>query len=65
MNRESSNFERRLAQRLHDPEFQAEYARATRDMDRTIAVLRWLDASRNAIGTSKSELAWKIGKRPE
>jgi ribosome-binding protein aMBF1 (putative translation factor) len=65
VNAESNYFERCLARRLQDPEFQSEYDQASRDIEQTIAVLRSLDARREAIGLSKAELARKIGKRPE
>jgi ribosome-binding protein aMBF1 (putative translation factor) len=65
MNSGNNYFERRLARRLQDPGFRSEYDRASRDIEQTIAVLRSLDARREAIGISKAELARKIGKRPE
>jgi len=58
-------FERRLARRLQDPDFQFEYGQASREIDQTMAVLRTLDARREEVGISKAELARKIGKRPE
>lgn len=58
-------FERRLAQRMQDPEFQLEYRQASRDIEQAIAVLHALDTRREEVGISKAELARKIGKRPE
>jgi ribosome-binding protein aMBF1 (putative translation factor) len=65
VNAESNYFKRRLARRFQDPEFRAEYDRASSDIEQTIAVLRSLDARREEVGISKAELARKIGKRPE
>ena len=65
MNAESNYFKRRLARRFQDPEFRAEYDRASSDIEQTIALLRSLDARREEVGISKAELARKIGKRPE
>jgi DNA-binding phage protein len=56
--------ERRLAERLRDPEFKAEYLRAQRSIGQVDAVMRSLDKMREAAGMSKAQLAREIDKNP-
>jgi ribosome-binding protein aMBF1 (putative translation factor) len=56
--------DRRLARRLKDPEFRAEYERHRREIAQIDAVVRRLDNLREKAGMSKAELARAIGKAP-
>lgn len=56
--------DRRLARRLEDPEFRAEYKRHRREVAQIDAVVRELDELRQRAGMSKAELAREIGKAP-
>lgn len=56
--------ERRLAERLRDSEFKAEYLRAQRSIAQVDAVMRSLDKLRDAAGMSKAELARQVDKNP-
>lgn len=56
--------DRRLAERLEDPEFRAEYERARREIAQIDAVMQALDTERARQAVTKAELARKIGKDP-
>ena len=56
--------QRRLHERLQDPEFRREYEAARRQIDQVDAVVRTLDRLRADSGLSKAELARRIGKNP-
>ena len=56
--------QRRLAQRLEDPTFRAEYERARTEIRQVDEVMRTLDSLRESAGITKAELARKIGKDP-
>lgn len=56
--------ERRKAERMRDPEFRAEYARARGEIEQIDAVVRSLDQLRENSGTSKTDLARRIGRNP-
>lgn len=56
--------ERRLAERLLDPVFRAEYERAQRQIAQVDSVMRVLDELRIEAGMSKAQLAREIGKNP-
>lgn len=60
----TSYHDRRLAARLKDPEFRAEYERASGEIAQIDAVLRTLDHLREKAGISKAEIARRIGKNP-
>jgi transcriptional regulator with XRE-family HTH domain len=49
---------------MENPEFQAEYERAGREIDQVNSVVRQLDELREAAGLSKAELARRIGRDP-
>lgn len=51
-----------VAARMEDPEFRDEYERARREIAQVDAVIRELDALREAAGLSKAELARHIGR---
>jgi ribosome-binding protein aMBF1 (putative translation factor) len=55
---------RRLAERLRDPEFKAEYLQAQRSIAQVDSVMRSLDKLREDAGMSKAELAREIDKNP-
>lgn len=57
-------YQRRRAQELQDPIFQQEYRRARAEIAQVDAVMRQLDALREASGVSKAELARLIGRNP-
>jgi ribosome-binding protein aMBF1 (putative translation factor) len=56
--------ERRLIERMRDPEFKAEYLRAQSSIAQVDAVMRSLDNLREAAGISKAQLARQIDKNP-
>lgn len=56
--------ERRLAERLRDPEFKAAYLRAQRSIAQVDTVMRSLDKLREAAGMSKAQLAREMDKNP-
>jgi len=56
--------QRRLDERLRDPEFRREYDAARRQVDQVDAVVQALDRLRVDTGLSKAELARRIGKNP-
>lgn len=63
-NRETSFYDRWRADQMQDPEFSREYRAARAQIDQVDAVMRQLDALREAAGMSKSQLARRIGKHP-
>jgi ribosome-binding protein aMBF1 (putative translation factor) len=64
MTLDTSYRERRLARRLDDPEFRAEYELAQREIAQVDAVINKLDELRETAGMSKAQLARKIRKNP-
>lgn len=56
--------DRRLARRLEDSAFRAEYARQRREIDSVDSIVRKLDALREQHGLSKADLARAIDKNP-
>jgi DNA-binding phage protein len=64
MSTDMSYRDRRLAQRLEDPEFRAEYERSQREIAQVDAVMRMLDDLRLEAGKSKAQLARDIHKHP-
>ena len=56
--------DRRLARRLEDPAFRAEYERQRREIDSVDSIVRMLDALREQHGFSKADLARAIDKNP-
>lgn len=61
---DTAHHDRRLARRLEDPEFRAEFERQRREIAQIDAVVRQLDELRERAGMSKAELARAIGKEP-
>ncbi len=61
---DSSYHRQRVAARLKDPEFRAEYERAQAEIAQVDAIIRSLDGLREEAGFSKAELARQIGKDP-
>ena len=59
-----SYHDRRLARRLEDPEFRAEYERSQRAIAQIDAVMQMLDDLRQEAGKSKAQLAREIDKNP-
>jgi DNA-binding phage protein len=55
---------RRLAERLEDDQFRAEYEKASAEIAQVDAVMRSLDSLRSELGVSKAALARAIGKDP-
>jgi DNA-binding XRE family transcriptional regulator len=60
----SSYHDRRLADRLRDPEFRAEFEKASREIKAIDAIVNELDGLREAHGMTKAELAREIDKNP-
>lgn len=60
----TSYHDRRLARRLEDPEFRAEYERASREIEIVDRIVNALDELREDHGLSKKDLADYIGKNP-
>jgi ribosome-binding protein aMBF1 (putative translation factor) len=60
----TSYHEKRLAKRMKDPAFSAEFDRATRQIAQIDAVMQSLEDLREEAGVSKAELARQIGKDP-
>lgn len=56
--------DRRLARRLDDPEFRAEFERQKREISAIDAIVHRLDDLREQHGFSKAELARAIDKNP-
>ena len=61
---DTSYRDQRLAARLEDPVFRAEYERAQREIAQIDELMRALDAARSRRRVSKAELARRIGKDP-
>ncbi len=61
---QASFHERRKAKRMRDPEFRAEYERARGEIHLIDGVVRSLDELRERQGTSKTDLARRIGRNP-
>lgn len=59
-----SYHDRRLALRLEDPEFRAEFEKATREIKAIDAIVNELNSLRTDYGKTKAELAREIGKNP-
>jgi transcriptional regulator with XRE-family HTH domain len=53
---------RRHAERMKDPEYRAAYNQARVEIAQTDAIIRSLDARRDALGISKAELARRINR---
>lgn len=64
MTRDTSYRQRRLAERLKDPEFRAAYESSVAEIAQVDAVMRELDGLRIAAGKSKADLARAINKNP-
>ena len=60
----TSYHEKRLAKRLKDPAFSAEFDRASRQIAQIDAIMQSLETLRKQAGVSKAELARQIGKDP-
>ena len=56
--------DRLLADRMKDPDFRAEFERASREIQAIDAIVNELDSLRTMHGLSKAELAREIGKNP-
>jgi DNA-binding phage protein len=54
--------DRLLADRMKDPEFRAEFERASREIKAIDAIVNELDSLRTTHGMTKAELAREIGK---
>jgi ribosome-binding protein aMBF1 (putative translation factor) len=63
-NPEPSYHDRRLARRLKDPEFAAEFRRRQREIAVIDRIVNELDGLRERSGLSKAQLAREIGKHP-
>jgi DNA-binding phage protein len=61
---DSSFHDRFLADRTKDPEFRAEFERASREVKAIDAIVNELDSLRTTHGMTKAELAREIGKNP-
>ena len=61
---DSGHYQRRRARELEDPTFEAEYRQTRAEIAQVDAVMRQLDALREASGISKAELARLIGRNP-
>lgn len=55
---------RRLAERLEDPDFRAEYERSQREIAQVDTIMQVLDELRADAGLSKATLARSIGRNP-
>jgi DNA-binding phage protein len=60
----SSFHDRLLADRMKDPEFRAEFERASCEIKTIDAIVNELDSLRTTHGMTKAELAREIGKNP-
>ena len=56
--------DRLLADQMKDPEFRAEFERASREIKAIDAIVNELDSLRTTNGVTKAELAREIGKNP-
>lgn len=61
---DTSYRQRRLEQRLEDPEFREAYLQASNEIAQVDAVIRMLDELRVEAGKSKAQLAREIDKNP-
>jgi DNA-binding phage protein len=61
---EASFHDRLLADRMQDPEFRAEFERASREIKAIDSIVNALDSLRATQGMTKAELAREIGKNP-
>lgn len=61
---DTSYHDRRLARRLEDPAFRAEYERQRREIDSVDSIVHMLDELREQHGFSKADLARAIDKNP-
>ena len=61
---QTSFHRQRSAERMRDPEFRAEYERARSEIEQIDSVVRSLDQLRENMGTSKADLARRIGRNP-
>lgn len=61
---DTSYYDRRLARRLKDPEFRAEFERHGREIKIIDEIVNRLDDLRENRGLTKAELAREIGKNP-
>lgn len=61
---DTSYRQRRLEQRLDDPEFRDAYQQASNEIAQVDAVIRMLDELRVEAGKSKAQLAREIDKNP-
>jgi ribosome-binding protein aMBF1 (putative translation factor) len=59
---DTDRHDRRLARRLEDPEFRAEFERQRREVETIDAIVNALDHLRDEHGLSKAQLARQIGK---
>jgi DNA-binding phage protein len=60
----TSFHDRLLADRMKDPEFRAEFERASREIKAIDAIVNELDSLRTTHGLTKAKLAREIGKDP-
>jgi DNA-binding phage protein len=60
-----TGFDRYFEQRMTEPEFAKSYESARAEIDAIDTLIRALDAARAVRGISKTELARRIGARPE
>jgi ribosome-binding protein aMBF1 (putative translation factor) len=58
----TNHHKRRVAERMQDPEFRAEYDRTLQELARVNEIMRELDALRIDAGLSKAQLARDIGR---
>ena len=56
--------DRLLTDQMKDPEFRAEFERASREIKAIDAIVNELDSLRTTNGVTKAELAREIGKNP-
>jgi DNA-binding phage protein len=61
---DTSYHDKRLARRLEDPEFRAEYERQREEIAMIDNIVHQLEALREAMGVTKADLARAIGKNP-
>ena len=61
---QTSFHERRKTEHMRDPEFRVEYERARSEIEQIDSVVRSLDELRERKGTSKTDLARRIGRNP-
>ena len=59
---DTSRRQRRVAERLRDPEYRDAYERAAKEIAQVDDIIRQLDARRVEVGMSKAQLARHIGK---